>query len=124
VDEARELRQRLEALTLDVRTLDPAGFRRWLDLHLARWTNDPVFVQRSRIRDIRRGNAELRRLEAEYARVLRADAESEYGPRLAGIERELHDVGRAIAGLTEALAHAELDRKPSLRAKRQAFAAR
>ena len=108
----------------DLRTLDLAGLRAWLDRQLVRWSTDPVFLQRCRVRDLRRAHPELRRLEAEYARARRADAASEHGPRLWEIERQLHNTGRAIDGLTDALAQAEPDRRRSLAAKRAAFAAR
>jgi hypothetical protein len=108
----------------DLRTLDPAGFRRWLDLHLARWATDPVFVQRSRVRDLRRAHPEFRRLEAEHARAERADAESEHGPRLREIERQLYEAGKAIAGLTDALSQAPAEKQSALAAKRDAYAAR
>lgn len=124
MDQARELRQRLQGLTFDVRTLDRASFRRWLDRQLERWANDPAFVQRSRIRDLRRAHPELRRLEAEHDQAQRADADSEHGPRLAAIDRELHDIGRAMSGLTDAITGAEPRRRPSLEAKRQVFADR
>lgn len=108
----------------DLRTLDLAGFRRWLDPQLARWATDPVFVQRSRIRDLRKAHPELRQLEAAHARAVRADAESEHGPRLRKIAGQLHDVDKALSGLADALARADPDRGPSLAAKREAFAAR
>jgi hypothetical protein len=110
--------------TLDLRTLDLAGFRRWLDLHRARWATDPVFMQRSRIRDLRRAHPELRRLEAECKRTQRADAESEHGPRLREIERQLFETGKAIAGLTDALDRSPAEKQAALTAKRDAFAVR
>jgi hypothetical protein len=110
--------------TFDLRTLDLAGFRRWLDLHLARWVSDPVFTQRSRIRDLRRAHPELRRLEAEHAKAERADAESEHGPRLREIERQLYETGKAIAGLTDALNREPAEKQSALVAKRDAFTAR
>lgn len=108
----------------DLRTLDLAGFRRWLELHLARWATDPVFGQRSKIRDLRRAHAELLKLEADHARAVRADAESEHGPRLSEIERQLYDTGKAIAGLTDALARAPAEKQAATIAKRDAFAVR
>jgi hypothetical protein len=108
----------------DLRTLGLSGFRRWLDLHLARWTTDPVFVQRSRIRDLRRDHPELRKLEAEHAKAGRTDADSEHGPRLREIERQLYETGKAIAGLTDALGRAPTEKQAALVAKRDAFTAR
>lgn len=108
----------------DLRTLDLAGFRRWLDQLMERWASDPVFVQRSRIRDLRKAHPELKRLETDHAHALRADIESAHGPQLAGIERRLYDVGRALDGLAEAIARAGPDRRSGLAAKREAFAAR
>ena len=81
----------------DLRTLDLAGFSRWLDLHLSRWASDPVFVQRSRIRDLRRAHPKLKQLERDHVRAVRADGESEQGPRLKEIEGQLYDIGKAMA---------------------------
>ena len=108
----------------DLRTLDLASFRRWLDLHLARWATDPVFVQRSRIRDLRRANPELKQLERDHVRAMRADAESEHGPRLQEIERQLYESGKAMAGLADAVSRAAAEKRPSIEAKHEAFAAR
>src|SRR4051794_41918216 len=55
--------------TFDLRTLDLAGFRRWLNLHLARWASDPAFVQRARVRDLRRAHPDLRPLEEDHRRA-------------------------------------------------------
>lgn len=110
--------------TFDLRFLDLAGFRRWLDLHLARWATDPVFVQRSRIRDLRREYPELRKVEANHDRAVRIDSESAHGPRLREIEDQLYDAGKAIAGLTDALSRAPAEKQSALVAKRDAFATR
>jgi hypothetical protein len=119
-----DLCRRFDELTCDLRTVDLAGFRRWRDAQLIRWATDPVFVQRSRIRDLRRAHPELRALEADHARALRAEAESAIGPRLGEIERQLNDIGRAVSGLTDAISRAEPARRPSLKAKHDVFAAR
>jgi hypothetical protein len=119
-----ELRERLGRLTFDLRTLDLAGFRRWLDTLLARWANDSVFVQRSRIRDLRRAHPHLWTLEYVHRRADAADAESEHGLRLREIERALYDGGRALSGLTGALSRADPPRRPAVEAKRGAFAER
>jgi hypothetical protein len=110
--------------TFDLRSLDLAGFRRWLAMHFEHWASDPVFAQRLRIRDLRGAHPELRRLEAERARAVRAEAASEHGPRLREIDRRLYDVGRALDGLADALSRAEPNRQPALAAKRHAFAER
>jgi hypothetical protein len=110
--------------TFDLRTLDLSGFRRWLDAHQARWASDPVFVQRSRIRDLRREHPELRKLEANHARAERADVASEHGPRLREIERQHYETGKAISGLTDALSRAPVEKHAALVAKRDAFATR
>src|SRR5947199_4580927 len=98
----RELLRLLREHTFDLRGLDLAGFRRWLDGHLARWQNDPVFVQRTRVRDLRRAHPDLHVLEEEHRRAARAEAASPQSPRLRRLERELLDTGKAVAGLTAA----------------------
>jgi hypothetical protein len=110
--------------TFDLRTLDPAGFRRWLAMHLARWATDPAFVQRSRVRDLRRAHPDLRRLEEDYRRAVAADVASPLGPRLQETERQLYDAGKALSGLAEAILRAGAERRPSLEAKRDAFLSR
>jgi hypothetical protein len=119
-----ELRERLGRLTFDLRTLDLSGFRRWLRMLTDRWAKDPVFAQRSQIRDVRRAHPELQTLEAEHRRATAADAESEHGSRLREFDRSVYETGKAIRGLDDALTRAEPDRRPSLEAKREAFAAR
>lgn len=116
-----ELRRRLAALTFDLRTLDLPGFRQWLERQAVRWAADPVFIQRSRIRDIRRAHPVLRVFEAAARRTAEASTATPAGARIATIERELHRVGRAIAGLTEALGRATPERRSALEAKREAF---
>jgi hypothetical protein len=119
-----ELHRRLAERTLDLRTLDLAGFRRWLDLQLARWQSDPVFVQRIQIRDLRKAHPELRELEKAYRRSERADAATPQAARLAEVERERHNANKAITGLTEALRRADVALRPGLEAKRSGFLAR
>lgn len=109
---------------LDLRTLDLPGFRRWLGLLLDRWGDDPVFIQRSRVRDLRRMHPELGRRESDVRRAARTDAASEQGPRLRELERRLHNTDRALFGLAAAIEHAAPERRPALEAKRQAFAGR
>jgi hypothetical protein len=123
IRDPQELRRRLGERTLDLRTLDLAGFRRWLDLQMARWQSDPVFVQRARIRDLRRVHPELRALDAAWQRATRANAASAAGARMAVLGRKLHNVGRAIAGLDAALTEAPPERRAGLAAKRADFLA-
>lgn len=97
------LAELLETQRFDLRELDPGGFRDWLERHLAHWRHDPAFVQRSRIRDLRRGDPELLALEAE-ARLARADDEaSPLHPRLSAAEHDLVGAEKAVAGLSYAL---------------------
>jgi len=71
---ANQLRRLLEERTFDLRSLDLEGFRRWLDVHLPRWQRHSDFVQRARIRDLRRAHPQLRTLEEERRRLVREDA--------------------------------------------------
>jgi hypothetical protein len=111
----------LAALIFDVRTLDLGGFRRWLDMQLARWATKPVFAQRRRIRDLRRAHPELLVLEEEHRRALSADEHSPNGPRLREIERLLSNTDRAVQGLTDTRKRAAAERRPALQAKINAF---
>lgn len=117
----RELRRLVRDQTFDLRTLDPAGFRRWLDLHLAHWLLDPVFNQRSRIRDLRRAHPELAALEKEYRRAATEDEMSPEFARLCRLEQEVIDAGKAVAGLTAAREGSPPERKPGLEEKLQTF---
>jgi hypothetical protein len=117
----RELLRLLREHTFDLRGLDLAGFRRWLDGHLARWQNDPVFVQRTRIRDLRRAHPDLHALEEEHRRATRAEAASPQSPRLRRLEQELLDTGKAVAGLTAAQERATPERRPTLQQKLDDF---
>ena len=120
----RPLRRLLRQHTFDIRALDLAGFRRWLDIHLAHWQSDPVFLQRTRIRDLRRPHPELAALEKEYRRAVAQDEVSPQFARLCRLEQELIDTGKAIAGLTAAQEGAPPQRKRGLREKLQSFQAR
>jgi hypothetical protein len=111
-------------MTFDLRTLDLPGFRRWLDAQMARWQDDPVFVQRTRIRELRRAHPRLRQLESERRQAEAADAATPAAGRLAEVDRRLRATMKAIAGLTGALASSPAERKPSLTAKRAAFQVR
>jgi hypothetical protein len=111
-------------LTFDLRTLDLAGFRRWLEILLARWQTDPVFAQRVLIRELRRAHPQLRERELARCEAEAADAATPTGVRLRTIERKMYNADRAIAGLTAALAQASDDEALALGAKREAFRAR
>jgi hypothetical protein len=119
-----ELRRLLREQTFDLRRLDLPGFRRWLDGLLARWQNDPVFVQRAKVRDLRRTHPSLRTLEDEYRRAALADAASVSFPRLHRLEQELASIAKAVRGLTEALRGAPPERQPAVRQKLETFLAR
>ena len=101
-----ELRQWVEEQTLDLRTLDLAGFRRWLDLQTVRWQTDPAFVQRVRIRSLRMANPQTcehwREIGVRPGRRMQRHRRQP----VAALERKLHATEKAIAGLTDALASA------------------
>ncbi len=120
----RELARLLREDNRDLRGLDLPAFRLWLDNHLARWQNDPVFAQRTRIRDLRRAHPRLRLLEQEQRRAAAADAASAVFPRLERLSRELIDTDRALSGLAAALQEAEPSRRPALQEKFDAFQGR
>ncbi len=119
-----ELRRLLQEQSFDLRTLDLAGFRRWLDRHLARWQNDPVFVQRSRIRELRRAHPRLPTLEEAHRRAGLADAASTSFARLKQLERQLSDTGKALLGLSGAMAQAGPEKRHRLQQKIDLFQAR
>jgi hypothetical protein len=121
---ADELHRLLGEQTFDLRRLDLAGFRHWLERLLARWQPDPVFARRVRIRDLRRSHPRLRTLEEEHRRAARADEAAAPFPRLRRVEQDLTDAGKAIAGLTDALGQAAPENQPALRQKLEAFQAR
>ncbi|MEW5925863.1 MAG: hypothetical protein AB1941_00080 [Gemmatimonadota bacterium] len=121
---AAELHRLLRERTLDLRTLDAGGFRRWLALHLARWERDPAFVQRTRIREIRRAHPRLRALETELRAAEAADRASPVSERLGRVEHELAGAGRAVAGLEGALEQAAPEKRAALRRKLDGFRAR
>ena len=110
--------------TTDLRRVGLDEFRVWLGRQLPGWRMDPVFAQRERIRDLRRGSPGLRALERERRRAVRADAESPEGARLRRLEEALSGVAKAVVGLTGALDDADEDRRASLWAKLDAFRAR
>jgi hypothetical protein len=119
--DAAELRRRLDELTLDVRTLDMAGFRVWLERLMARWQTDPVFVQRARIRDLRRAHPDVRRLTTEFRRATEIAATSPAGRRMAVLDKRLHNTEQAITGLDAALQNALPEQRNALAAKHAGF---
>src|SRR5262249_9509056 len=119
-----ELRRRLDEMTLDLRTLDLAGFRVWLDRQMARWQTEPVFVQRTRIRDLRRAHPEVRRLDEEYRHATEAATASPAGRRIAVLDKRLYNAELAIVGLDAALRDAPPEKQAALAAKRAGFVAK
>jgi len=103
---AAALARNLTERTTDVRALDPVGFRGWLHALLTRWQTDPVFTQRTVIRDLRRTHPDLLRLESDYRRAVAADEAGEVATRIRELDRELTGIGKAVTGLTAALAAA------------------
>lgn len=61
-----------------------------------------MFVQRVRVRELRRGHPRLLELEAECRRAQAADEDSAVYGRLCAVHRDLVRSGKAIAGLTAA----------------------
>ncbi|HKB04368.1 MAG TPA: hypothetical protein VKD90_19245, partial [Gemmataceae bacterium] len=120
----KELRSLLAERTLDLRALDLAGFRRWLDMQIARWQTEPVFVQRARIRDLRTAHPVLRDMEKAYRLAERADAATPQAAPLAELDRERHNADKAVAGLMEAIDQADPSLLPSLEAKLGLFITR
>ncbi|MFY0562933.1 hypothetical protein ACN28E_03730 [Archangium lansingense] len=116
----RELR-RLLRQAVDLRVLDLEGFRHWLTQQLPLWESDPAFVQRARIRDLRRAHPELRALERAHRRAAATDEASPHGVRLLQVEEALLRTGKAIAGLGAALARAEPEEQQGLRRKLAVF---
>lgn len=111
-----------ELETFDLRTLDLGGFRGWLNRQMERWQADPVFVQRRRIRDLRKTRAELRPLEKAVANAHSLDRAADGFQQLWVLERQLEQTRAALNGLDEALTSASEERRPSLAAKRNAYA--
>jgi hypothetical protein len=120
----RVLRQLLEEHTLELRGLDLPEFRRWLDRLLGFWRRDPVFMQRARIRDMRRIHPNLRELEREHRHAARDDANSPQFRRLSEVEARLKNTSKALTGLSEALKTALPDQHAALRQKRDGFRVR
>jgi hypothetical protein len=99
---SREITRLLTERCLDLRALDPTGFRRWLSQHLERWQHDPIFNQRLRIRELRRAHPDLRVLERRLRQVEAADAAAAEHPVLDRLAREIEGARKAVAGLTAA----------------------
>jgi hypothetical protein len=120
---ARELCRLLQEQTYDLRRLELANFRPWLDMHLARWRQDPVFIQRTTIRELRRAHPQLEILEKEYRRVALEEAATPQSSRLCLLEQELIDTNKALAGLAAALTEVGPERKTNLQQKLAGFQA-
>lgn len=118
---ARALRAMLRERTTDLRRIHVDQFRAWLGEQLPAWRRDPVFVQRERIRDLRRAYPAVRGLERAHKRAAAADAQSPGGVRLREVEVELHGVEQAVAGLTAALDAADDEKRAALAAKLGSF---
>jgi hypothetical protein len=118
---ASELRRLLQEQTSDIRSLDVDGFHTWLARHEARWQSDPVFIQRARIRDLRKAHPELVALERRHRQAVGEDEASPQFPRLEWLEQALIDTRKAISGLTAALGDASPERQPVLQEKLRVF---
>lgn len=118
---AAVLRTLLRERTTDLRRVDVDQLRAWLGGQLPAWRRDPVFVQRERIRDLRRAYPAMRRLEREHRRAAAADAQAPAGARLREVEVELHGVEQAVAGLSAALEAADGERRAALAEKLAGF---
>ncbi len=111
----------LAGQAFDLRTLDLGGFRDWLAHRLAFWQRDRVFVQRTRIRELRRAHPELRGLEEAHSRATAADAATPQAARLRELEWELANAARAVEGLTRTLETAPPEKRPALQQKLDHF---
>lgn len=118
------LRRVLREDTDDLRAVDGVrDFRRWLGRHLEAWEHDRVYAQRVRLRAIRQAHPTLRTVEKMHRRLQLLDEKSPAGAELARLERELHAVQQAIAGLTAARAERP-SRAAALDEKLRGFQAR
>ncbi|MBD0321514.1 MAG: hypothetical protein ICV87_14350, partial [Gemmatimonadetes bacterium] len=118
---ARALRAMLRERTTDLRRIDAAGFRAWLGGQLPGWRRDPAFVQRERIRDLRRAHPDVRRVEREHRHAAAADERTPEGARLRAVEVELRGVEQAVEGLSAALRAADDGRRAALAGKLEGF---
>lgn len=113
---ARLLRERVD----DLRTLDIDGFRRWLEQHLERWRTDPVFVQRTVIREIRRRDPDLAALERARRDAAATDARTSHAARFDELARAMEGAAKAMDGLGAAMDEAEPLRRDELGRRREA----
>lgn len=113
--------RRLLRQAVEPRGLEVEGFRHWLTRQLAFWQADPVFVQRVRIRELRRAHPWLHELERACRHAAAAESASAQFARLQSLEEELFRAGKAISGLSDALARASAEKQPDLRRKLAAF---
>lgn len=117
----RPLCRLLQKDTFDLRGLDAEAFLPWLEKHLDHWEKDPAFTQRVKIRELRRAHPPLHELEQEQRLALAADVKSPQHFRLVQLEQELTGTGKAITGLTCALAKATGEKRNSLHQKLHSF---
>lgn len=120
----RVLRRVLGEGTFDLRGVDLGGFAEWIGRQVVRWERDPVFLQRRRVCELRRGSCELRAVERRYRKAVAADAASPVSARLRRLEGQLDGAAKAIAGLREALSRADAKKRAGLGEKLEAFRAR
>lgn len=116
-----ELERLLREQARDVRALDPPGFRTWLGQLLDRWDRDPVFRQRTAIRDTYRTHPDLRVRERDYRDAAAAFAVTPAAARLREVEWAAGNTRKAIAGLTAALARSTTDGRPGMTTKLDEF---
>ncbi len=116
--------RRLLRRAVDLRQLDVEGFRRWLTHELTRWQEDPAFALRVRIRDLRREHPALLDLERVHRRAVAEDEASAVFAHLRQMEEQLANTGKALAGLSDALAEAAPEKREQLQRKLDAFQAR
>ena len=104
------LRELLDAYPIDVRTLDAAAYRAWVQARIAEVQRDPVFVERSAIRDLlREHRRKLRYRQRRIATARAAYVACGCAPALHKLEGELHRVRQGVAGLARAVAEKRAD---------------
>lgn len=98
-----ELQRFLERNRINFTSLDLDGFRDWLRMQIEQASNQPLFTQRCRIREIRRRHRRrLRDREKRLELATHAYEASETFDRVQYLSRELADIAKAIDGLTQA----------------------
>lgn len=105
-----ELTQYLADHAVDLRQLDLAGFRVWLEDRISTAARQPLFAQRCLIRDLRR--AHRRKLRDRERRLEAAEQAYRSLPaagQLEEWERTIADLEKAVAGLSEAVAQGRAD---------------